>query len=64
MKPLVKVSKKQKEEIAFKNEIIQGFFERFVQYSDTRYMSWIDNLKIGNVVDYMMLSVNKALDRK
>ena len=64
MKPLVKVSKKQKEEIDFKNEIIQRFFDRFVKYSETRYMSWIDNLRIGDVVDYMMASVIKGMARK
>ena len=58
----MKVSKQQKAEIDFKNEIIQDFFEKFVKYSDTRYMLWIDNLRIGDVVDYMMDSVNKVLD--
>ena len=58
------MSKKQREDIAFRNETIQGFFDRFVQHSETRYMSWVENLRIGDVVDYMMSAVNRADERK
>lgn len=62
---MVKVSKRQKAEIDFKNEIIQGFFNRFTNKGeDNTYWRWNDNLRIGDVVDYMMASVNRALDDK
>ena len=58
MASVVKVSKEQKAEIDFKNEIIQGFFDRFVQYSETRYMSWKPEHRIGDVVDYIIKAIN------
>jgi len=59
------ISKVQKEEIDFKNKIIQGFFDRFTNKGeDKTYIRWNDNLRIGDVVDYMMESVNEALENK
>lgn len=60
---MVKVSKEQKEDIEFLNEVIQGFFEAFTERTETIYFKWQDNVRIGDVVDYMIRQVNKSYER-
>jgi len=62
MKTQIKVSEHQKEEIRFKNEIIQEFFNRFTRKREFVYFEWIDNLKIGDIVNYMMSAVNTTIE--
>ena len=60
----IQVSKKQKDLIDFRQELINGFFDRFVTHTDASkiYITWkIENARIGDVVQYMMECVNKAL---
>lgn len=62
---VIRVSKKQKEEIDFRTELINGFFDRFVTHTDTSkiYITWkLENVRIGDVVQYMIECVNKALE--
>ena len=59
-----RVSKKQKELIDFRQELINGFFDRFVTHTDASkiYLTWkLENVRIGDVIDYMIESVNQAL---
>ena len=61
----IQVSKKQKDLIDFRQELINGFFDRFVTHTDASkiYITWkLENARIGDVVQYMMESVNKALE--
>lgn len=64
MKPLIKVSKKQKELTDFHTELINGFFDRFVTHTDASkiYITWKIEARIGDVIDYMIECVNKALE--
>jgi len=64
IKPLIKVSKKQKQLIDYNNEVIQGFFDKFLDYTDTRYWiwkkhpEWGDTNLAGEMVSYMIKAIN------
>ena len=61
----MKVSKEQKDLIDFRQEVINGFFDRFVTHTDASkiYITWkIENARIGDVIQYMIECVNKALE--
>lgn len=52
----------KKKEVDFKNEVIQGFFNKFTNKGeDYTYIRWNKNLRIGEVVDYMMFAINKTI---
>ena len=60
---MVCVAKKQKQEIDYKIQVINGFFDQFVTHTDASkiYITWkLENVRIGAVIDYMI----KALDDK
>lgn len=59
---MVKVSNQQKEEIDYKIQVINGFFDQFVTHTDasTIYIKWTVDARIGDIINYMI----KAIDDK
>ena len=58
---VVKVSKKQKQEIDYKIQVINGFFDQFVTHTDTSkiYLTWkLENVRIGDVISYIIKSID------
>jgi hypothetical protein len=56
---VVKVSQKQKELVDDINSITNEFMDRFTYKAETGYFIWNDNLRIGDVVDFVHSKVNE-----
>lgn len=55
----IKSKNSTKSRMDYRIEVINGFFDRFTYKTETGYFKWNDNLRIGDVVDYMIKSVNE-----
>lgn len=59
---VVKVSKTQQQEIDYKIQVINGFFDQFVTHTDASkiYITWkLENVRIGDIINYIIKSIDE-----
>ena len=57
----IQVSKEQKQETDYIIEVINGFFGKFVTYTDSSkiYMQWKLDARLGDIITYMCQAIRE-----